>query len=53
MLYSGVDLHRRLIVICTVDANGSVLARKSMKTQPEFTTEPFWWLATSAVSMKV
>ena len=41
MLYSGVDLHRRLIVICTVDANGSVLARKSMKTQPELITNYF------------
>jgi len=41
MLYSGVDLHRRLIVICTVDESGSVLARKSMKTQPELITNYF------------
>lgn len=41
MLYSGVDLHRRLIVICTVDESGSILARKSMKTQPELITNYF------------
>lgn len=41
MLYSGVDLHRRLIVICTVNESGSVLARKSMKTQPELIVNYF------------
>ena len=30
-----------MIVICTVDANGSVVACKSMKTQPELITEYF------------
>ncbi len=32
MLYSGVDLHRRLIVICTVNESGTVVARMKMKT---------------------
>jgi len=41
MLYSGVDLHRRLIVICTVNESGSIVARKSMKTQPELITAYF------------
>ncbi len=35
MLYSGVDLHRRLIVICTVDENGAVLARTRMRNDRE------------------
>ena len=41
MLYSGVDLHRRSIVICTVNESSTVLARKSMKTQPELITNYF------------
>jgi predicted NBD/HSP70 family sugar kinase len=41
MLYSGVDLHRRLIVICTVNESGSIVARKSMKTQPDLVTAYF------------
>ncbi len=41
MLYSGVDLHRRLVVICTVDADGRVLARKTMKTHTELITNYF------------
>lgn len=41
MLYSGVDLHRRLVVICTVDESGIVRARKSMKTRPELITDYF------------
>ena len=41
MLYSGVDLHRRLIVICTVDENGAVVARTRMKTQPELIANYF------------
>ena len=35
MLYSGIDLHRRSIVICTVDESGSIIERRSMKTRPE------------------
>lgn len=34
MLFSGIDLHRRLIVICTVNADGTVVARVNMKTDP-------------------
>jgi transposase len=41
MLYSGVDLHRRLIVICTVDEGGSVVARCRMKTDPALVSEYF------------
>jgi transposase len=41
MLYSGVDLHRRSIVICTVNESGSIIARKSMKTQPDLVTAYF------------
>lgn len=41
MLYSGVDLHRRLIVICTVDENGTIVARTKMKTDPALVSEYF------------
>jgi transposase len=41
MLYSGVDLHRRLIVVCTVDENGSIIARSRMKTDPTLVSEYF------------
>jgi transposase len=41
MLYSGVDLHRRLIVVCTVDDNGTVIARNRMKTDPSLVSEYF------------
>jgi len=41
MLYSGVDLHRRLIVICTVDDNGVIVARTKMKTDPASVSEYF------------
>ena len=34
MLYSGIDLHRRLIVICTVNETGTVAARTKMRTEP-------------------
>ena len=35
MLYTGIDLHRRLIVICTVNDNGTIVARTKIKTEPE------------------
>jgi len=41
MLYTGVDLHRRLIVVCTVDENGSIVARSRMKTDPALVSEYF------------
>ena len=41
MLYSGVDLHRRLIALCTVDENGTVIGRTKIKTQPDLVTAYF------------
>jgi transposase len=35
MLYSGIDLHRRLIVMCTVNAEGTIVARAKIKTDPD------------------
>jgi len=35
MLYSGIDLHRRSIVICTVNDSGTIVERRNMKTHPE------------------
>lgn len=41
MLYSGVDLHRRSLAICTVDENGAILARTKMKTDPSLVSDYF------------
>jgi transposase len=41
MLYSGVDLHRRLIALCAVDENGTVIGRTKIKTQPDLVTAYF------------
>ena len=41
MLYTGMDLHRRSIVVCTVNANGAIIARTSMKTEPDAVTAYF------------
>lgn len=41
MLHSGIDLHRRLIVICTVNDNGTVVARTKIKTETELVLEYF------------
>jgi transposase len=41
MLYSGIDLHRRLIVVCTVDNEGTIIARARMKTDPALVSEYF------------
>jgi transposase len=41
MLHTGVDLHRRVIVLCTVDDNGSVIARSRMKTDPSLVSDYF------------
>ena len=35
MLYSGIDLHRRSIVVCTVDDSGNIIARRTLRTLPE------------------
>ena len=34
MFYSGVDLHRRSLTVCTVDESGKVIGRTMMKTDP-------------------
>jgi len=41
MLYSGVDLHRRLVAICTLDESGTIVARAKMKTSSELITDYF------------
>jgi transposase len=41
MLYTGIDLHRRLIVVCTVDNNGTIIGRSQMKTDPVLASEYF------------
>ena len=33
MLYTGIDLHRRLIVVCTLNEQGAIIARSRMKTE--------------------
>jgi transposase len=35
MLFTGVDLHRHLIVMCTVDESGTVIAQVRMPNDPE------------------
>ena len=47
MLYSGIDLHKRLIVICTVNTEGTVVARARMKTESDAVVEctsNWYWL---------
>lgn len=41
MYYTGIDLHRRSIVVCTVDEQGIVLDRRTMKACPELVTAYF------------
>lgn len=41
MLYTGIDLHRRLIVLCTVNDNGSIVSRARIKTESEALTAYF------------
>jgi transposase len=31
MLFSGIDLHRRSVAICTVDENGIILQQRNFK----------------------
>jgi transposase len=35
MLYSGIDLHRRSLVVCTVNDQGTVVSRAKIKTESE------------------
>ncbi len=41
MFFSGIDLHRRLVAICTVDENGTIVARTKMKTDSQLITDYF------------
>lgn len=41
MFYTGVDLHRRSLAMCTVDENGAVTARSKMKTDLVLVTNYF------------
>lgn len=41
MFYSGVDLHRRSLSICTVDDNGTVVGRTKIKTDPALVADYF------------
>ncbi|MBI5464253.1 MAG: IS110 family transposase, partial [Ignavibacteriales bacterium] len=41
MLYTGIDLHRRSIVVCTVNESGTIVDRRTMKTRPELVTAYF------------
>lgn len=41
MLYTGIDLHRRLIVMCTVNDSGAIVARSRMKTESDAVTAYF------------
>ena len=41
MLYTGIDLHRRSVVVCTLDENGTIVERHTMKTEPELVTAYF------------
>gem|GEM_PF-2725051 len=34
MLYRGIDLHRRSIVVCTLDQVGSVVDRRQPRSDP-------------------
>lgn len=38
MLYTGIDLHRRSIVVCTLDESGTIVERQTMKTESESVT---------------
>lgn len=35
MLYTGIDLPRRSIVVCTLNQNGTIVERRAIKTEPE------------------
>lgn len=35
MLYTGIDLHRQLIVLCTVNESGEIIARSKIKTESD------------------
>jgi transposase len=41
MLYTGIDLHRRSMTVCTVNGTGSIVERQTMKTRPELVTAYF------------
>ena len=41
MFYTGIDLHRRSIVVCTLDDSGAVVERRTMRTEAELVTAYF------------
>ncbi len=41
MLYTGIDLHRRSIVVCTLNDQGSCVDHRHMHTRPELITMYF------------
>jgi transposase len=41
MFYTGIDLHRRSIVVCTLDEHGTTIAHRHMSTEPELVTAYF------------
>jgi len=41
MFYTGIDLHRRSVVVCTVDDRGIIIERRHMKTQQELVVTYF------------
>lgn len=41
MLYTGIDLHRRLLVLCTLNEQGTIVARSRIKNDPIAVTTYF------------
>jgi transposase len=50
MLYSGIDLHKRTVVISTVDAAGKVVAEDSLPTSRTAVARYFQWLPEPTVA---
>jgi transposase len=50
VLYSGIDLHKRTVVITTVDEQGAVVAEKSLPTSRSAVARYFQWLREPTVA---
>ena len=50
MLYSGIDLHKRTVVISTVDEAGRVIAEDSLPTSRVAVARYFQWLPEPTVA---
>ena len=50
MLYSGIDLHKRTVVITTVDEQGSVVAESSLPSSRSAVARYFQWLPEPTVA---